>query len=286
MPREIANDYKTSKGTTVPHFHHTGADGPYNDREALKRLVEQDYPPSKVVGDATDRYNCHGYAHAASHAWFEDVAIFLQDDYEQFTPGTLQLGDIVVYEKDGERTHSGVITALHENKAVEIRSKWGAWPLVRHLPDIVPEEYGGIRYYLRKRTAMQRTSDVLPAILADATMMDRLGLASTPGVFEQISRSILSRELAADFVAKARSAQSTLDALDKRSLALLAAVSVGQADGVFAAALARRYDAIRDPKCFELPDLVICRALMRIAEASDVAAWSASAISLATGLRP
>lgn len=157
------SDWKTSKGNVAADSHWSGLDDAAAAHAQLKAEVERNYAGAVVVGTATRNYNCHAFVHASSHAWFNDIGPFLRDDYYQFTPGTLQLNDAVVYVKDGQITHSGFIVQLAANNILKIRSKWGAYPLVEHPPTSVPSIYGSIVYYLRRRSA---------AILGDSEVVD------------------------------------------------------------------------------------------------------------------
>jgi hypothetical protein len=106
MPYVPQSDYKTSKGNVAPDFHWQGADATPAEKAQLKSIVETQYRPAKVVRDATRTYNCHAFAHANRHAWFNQIDQFLKDDYYQYTPGQLRLNDICVFVKDGQLTHS------------------------------------------------------------------------------------------------------------------------------------------------------------------------------------
>lgn len=194
MPYTQKSHFSTSKGNIAPDLHWTGHDDAYAERNKMKRHIEQNYGSARVVRAATRTYNCHGYAHAARHAWFNYIDQFLKDDYFPFTPGTLQLNDIVVYEKGGEKAHSGIITQLSGNSIQRLRSKWGAWSEVTHQPSEVPDAYGSIRWYLRRRDALLLSDqeyfevtapnaiDDLIEVLSDESIQQKLALASSPDV--------------------------------------------------------------------------------------------------------
>lgn len=151
------NDFLTSKGNPAPDFHLTSADYTAAEKAQLKAEYERVHSPAKVVADATYRYNCHAFAHAARHAWFNDITPFLRDDYFQYTPGQLMVGDVCVYVKDNVIQHSAVITRVTApNIILEVQSKWGRAPELLHSPTNVPRDYGTIKYYLRKRTAFMK----------------------------------------------------------------------------------------------------------------------------------
>ena len=58
---------------------------------------------------------------------------------------------IVVYYKDNELTHAGIVTEITNDllpKTIKIKSKWGAWPIFHHTLYEVPENYGiDIKFY-------------------------------------------------------------------------------------------------------------------------------------------
>ena len=194
-------DYKTTKGNIAPDFHWQGADATPQEKAQLRNAVETQYKPAKVVIDATFTYNCHALAHANRHAWFNQIDQFLKDDYYLYTPGQLKIADVCVYVKDGQLTHSGVITSLIGNTIIELRSKWGAWPEVLHGPANVPAIYGNISYYLRKRdtkfTEMKEPTieyfdsriDDLISILLSIERKNQILLASTPDITKLILKS-------------------------------------------------------------------------------------------------
>jgi len=216
------NDYRTSKGNIAPDFHWSGTDDAYNAREQLKRTVESDYSPARVVRSATRKYNCHAYGHANRHAWFNDIKRFIEDDYYPFTPGTLRVNDIVVYVKDDAITHSAKIISLNGNSISKLRSKWGAWPEVEHGATNVPSVYGSIVYYLRKRqnlldenpefieeVAMERISDLIESLSTEEKEFELL-LANTPEMalrivkgFPEVMELVLHGDDAADLIFKA-----------------------------------------------------------------------------------
>jgi hypothetical protein len=200
MPYQANADYRTAKGNVAPDLHWVNeVDHAYEARAQLKSMVETDFKPARVVRDATMTYNCHAFVHANRHAWFQDIGPFLRDDYYQYTPGTLLVGDAVVYVKDNQITHSGFITQLIGNQIIELRSKWGAWPEVLHAPTNVPPIYGSIVYYLRRRGTIlmageiepdtsvitQKVEDLLFSLLSSERLQELL-LASTPEVAQMI----------------------------------------------------------------------------------------------------
>ena len=73
MGYSAKSDYRTTKGNVAPDFHWSGSDDTYNDRARIKRVVESEFRPARVVRPATRKYNCHAYAHAGRHAWFNEI---------------------------------------------------------------------------------------------------------------------------------------------------------------------------------------------------------------------
>lgn len=195
-------DYKTSKGNVAPDMHWSGTDDMYDARAKYKQAVEKDYRPAKVVRPSTRKYNCHAYGHANRHAWFNDIKRFIEDDYFPYTPGTLQVDDIVIYVKNNQITHSAKISSLNGNRIKKLRSKWGAWPEVEHGKSNVPDIYGSIVYYLRKRNSLleeipdyieyegqERIDDLVESLL-DEEIRFKVMQASTPEVALRVIREL------------------------------------------------------------------------------------------------
>ena len=235
MSYQAKTDWRTSKNNIAPDFHWVGSDLTPDERRWLRDRVEREYPGARVVRDATKIYNCHAYAHAARHAWFDEIEAFLRDDYYPFTPGTLRRGDIVVYAKGGYLTHSGVITQLSGSSIVEVRSKWGQWPESLHAPENVPAEYGPITYYLRKRGTRtmdegEPSDDVLDERVQDLLIglgreerLARVKLASTPLAARLIVAEL--PEMGELLLHGARAARAIVDRLtvaEEEELAILA----------------------------------------------------------------
>lgn len=153
-------DFSTTMGRVVPDGHLTSGEWSPTEKAQHKETVENGFPGAIVVREATKTYNCHAFAHAGRHAWFNDPVPFMEDDYLQSTPAHLQVGDAVVYMTGGVHTHSGVITQVTAGgQAQQVRSKWGKWPEVLHAPTNVPADYGSIVYYLRRKSLKAMPED-------------------------------------------------------------------------------------------------------------------------------
>lgn len=299
MPYSANSDFRTSKGNVAPDFHWSGTDDAYQQRQALKNQVESQYSPARVVRDATRTYNCHAFAHANRHAWFNEITQFLRDDYYQFTPGTLRVGDVVVYVKNGELTHSGVITQLSNNRPTEIRSKWGAWPEVTHPPERVPDIYGPITYYLRRRETMlasdpefasfnpsEKVDDLVYSLLSDERKTELL-LASTVRVseliisnFPEVAQLQFHSEVAGP-VLEGRIADADLD-----SLAIIAVTlrKIGYSNAL--PKLAARVSTLGGDPTFEISELTVCGAFDALLResVSDSAQFRLDCVSKAQAL--
>lgn len=299
MPYSANNDFRTSKGNVVSDLHWSGTDDAYQQRQALKSQVESQYSPAKVVRDATRTYNCHAFAHANRHAWFNEITQFLRDDYFQFTPGTLRVGDVVVYVNNGELTHSGVITQLSNNKPTEVRSKWGAWPEATHPPERVPDIYGPITYYLRRRDTMiasdpefasfnpsENVDDLIYSLLSDERKAELL-LASTTRVSELIISNfpeVIQLKFNADLAGPAL--EEKISDADLDSLAIIAVTlrKIGYSNAL--PKLAARVSAFGGDPAFELVELTVCSAFDALLSesSSDATKFRLDCISKAQAL--
>lgn len=156
-------DWRTTKGNLVRHLHLKGEDDARILHPLLADQVLRTWPSNTILKTATDNYNCHGYAHTNSHAWFNNDSVygrFMQDDYYQFTPTKLKSGDIVVYGTLDNALHSAVVKSTDGGvRATELWSKWGKYPLISHNETNVPSEYGNIAFYMRKRSPILTEDD-------------------------------------------------------------------------------------------------------------------------------
>lgn len=103
-------------------------------------------------------YNCVGMVLANRRAWIDMDSdqiekILAKDGYKKVLPKELSVGDVVLYEKDNEFTHIGMIISVDRQNAANtwVLSKWGfAGEVIHHLHD-VPSDYGLGRYFWSER---------------------------------------------------------------------------------------------------------------------------------------
>src|SRR5258708_350655 len=101
--------YRTSQGQSVPHCHvrrhpippcepkeFTRAER-QAERELLADQVPELIPYLIEVRPPSRRYNCHGYAYAHAHGWFEKPEFFIKDDFSEIPFNKARRGDVLVY---------------------------------------------------------------------------------------------------------------------------------------------------------------------------------------------
>jgi hypothetical protein len=194
------SDYRTSKGRLVRHCHIglpgcQAADLSPGEVAQIRSTMASDFPQVSELAPPTWAYNCHGYAHTNSHGWFDDPVPFITDDYVQATMAHPRVGDIVVYMKDGDHTHSAVVFLTAGNQITALRSKWGAWGLYAHQLSEVPDGYGEPMYLLRRpqRERGEPMSDrveIAVATLGERKTYLKVALASTPSVARRIIQEL------------------------------------------------------------------------------------------------
>lgn len=141
------SDIFTTQGRKVPHFHLGHPPMPNHDLTAaekaeLNQLVLDEHPDVVLLAQPTLRFNCHGFAYAAAHAWFNSPRMFQQDDYTLVEFEDVREGDIVSYFMDHTLMHSAIVEEVSGGQITKLRSKWGKQATVLHRLDDVPDDYG------------------------------------------------------------------------------------------------------------------------------------------------
>lgn len=149
--------FKTSQGRNVPHCHVRPDSYPCDDREFTRaeRKRRRDYmarhfPNSVEVRAPSRKYNCHGYSYTRAHGWFEEPEFFIDDDFLEVPMDEARRGDVLIYEKNGEITHTAIVKKATNGEIKKLRSKWGKLAAVIHKPRKVPRGYGRPARLFRK----------------------------------------------------------------------------------------------------------------------------------------
>lgn len=99
----------------------------------------------------TAKYNCHGLTFGCRRAKITDpqevAKVLKDDDYEIVPVGGVMAGDVVLYFKDGDIEHSGIVLRVEPSKPPLILSKWGFLPEVIHDVNVGPYAGYNVNYY-------------------------------------------------------------------------------------------------------------------------------------------
>jgi len=114
------------------------------------------HPDADVFPGMSPTYNCHGLTFASRRTKITDpdaIARILMDDrYDQIDRREARPGDVIIYSRDGEPTHSGIVVENEPDLFVPwIWSKWGNGPEVLHKYHDVHPVYGTDHRFLRCR---------------------------------------------------------------------------------------------------------------------------------------
>mgnify|MGYP001774577766 CR=1 FL=1 len=139
-------------------------------KEAQKQYYARTYPKAIFLGDATTTYNCHNYAwnmtEGGGKYWMSDPSLYMSDSSYISTHSTDPKATKVYYDNDLKYAHSAVIPYPGSRYLV---SKWGADPLMRHLPTDCPYDAGHLKYYKLSMEIRGKESVSLPDNLSKVT---------------------------------------------------------------------------------------------------------------------
>jgi hypothetical protein len=114
------------------------------------------HPYAIVRSNSNYPYNCVGMIFAARRAWIEIdhiYDIFKHDGYTRIDRSKIMEGDIVLYLRDGQPQHVGVIIFIDRAlNNVKVLSKWGYQPEFVHLIDDVPNIFGVASGFFTERS--------------------------------------------------------------------------------------------------------------------------------------
>jgi hypothetical protein len=116
-----------------------------------RELAAEINPEANEISPPTAEFNCHGFAYADSHGWFNHPRRFFEDDFDRMPLASARTNDIVVYMNDDTIMHSARITRMQDGQIHRLRSKWGNLALLSHSLDGVPDVYGEPTHILRRR---------------------------------------------------------------------------------------------------------------------------------------
>lgn len=134
----VNSSVQTWKGNTVETKMYTS-----ELPDAVKNYLRNTSPSNvTIVREASLKYNCHSYAWYSTASnnshWIDHPGAFLNDG--AYIQSNWKVGDIIVYYKNGDLAHSGIITQKSSNtlSGITVLSKWGMSPLYSHRGDHCP----------------------------------------------------------------------------------------------------------------------------------------------------
>jgi hypothetical protein len=142
---------ETRRGRSIENFYHSGP-SQAGDRLRVRDFVDQYRQARHRPGITPSRgYNCHGLTFGARRTGInspEEVLKIIADDGYRLLAISDGLfpGDIAIYVREGEITHSGIVIWI-ENNAPWILSKWGSYHEAVHRPQDCPYNDGNVTFY-------------------------------------------------------------------------------------------------------------------------------------------
>jgi hypothetical protein len=138
----------TRQGTHIPN-----QQAPPRAPESLKEAfrIWKEKLPNGILRSAGGPHNCMGLAFASRRTQIEceDLDLILrEDDYKQVKDRVrVQVGDVVIYRRDGKVTHVGIIVRCEVDfgraePKLTVLSKWGQDCEFIHAINEVPFLYG------------------------------------------------------------------------------------------------------------------------------------------------
>jgi hypothetical protein len=145
---------ETRRSSPIENYYHSGP-AQAGDRQRVRDFVTE-YPDAhhRHGLNPSRGYNCHGMTFGARRTGInlptEIEKILREDGYRPLNIVTDELfpGDIAIYRREGEITHSGLIMWIERGNTPWILSKWGpAYHEAVHRPLDCPYNDAHVSYY-------------------------------------------------------------------------------------------------------------------------------------------
>lgn len=149
--------YETIDGNSVSHCHIgvppcAASEYTLAERQESREQLLALFPNYEEVRAPSRKYNCHGYALARGHGWFNEPELLIDEDFFEVPMDEARRGDVLVYQDDAlQFTHSAFVKKVKDGEIQLLRSKMGKSCAVLHEPLDVDESYGQPAFLLRRR---------------------------------------------------------------------------------------------------------------------------------------
>ncbi|PTL26515.1 hypothetical protein C3V39_05310 [Prevotella sp. oral taxon 820] len=156
----IPSKYVTTRNGKKVLVHLTPELSNYEIQE-LHNICMISYPNVIILSEASSTYNCHDYAWLIKEGitqpyWLNAVVPNNENNLSQIWAGKIfqitsdsaHAKKIVYYSSNSFNNRAITHSAIKSKVAGYYESKWGAWPLIRHLPNDVPPEYGTYKRFI------------------------------------------------------------------------------------------------------------------------------------------
>lgn len=115
----------------------------------------------------TGTFNCHGLVFASRRTMIEDSPevqrLIDEDGYVKVAPQDVKAGDLIVYVRNGDYEHSGIVIDAGPGRYIGgllvplVVSKWGSFWEVIHSANQCPYNFMGVEYYRQQRNMPKET---------------------------------------------------------------------------------------------------------------------------------
>jgi hypothetical protein len=125
------------------------------DEQNLEKIFEFDKKYPRIVKrvNKNNTYNCHGLVFASRRTNIDDPdevkKIINEDNYQIIDKKSVLPGDIIIYKKEGDSEHSGIVVGKPEEPFYIplILSKWGQMGEYIHMANNCPYDFSNVCYY-------------------------------------------------------------------------------------------------------------------------------------------
>lgn len=137
----FANIVKNAAGKDVPHYHFGYCANNLCPQPDKTFETKYGFLSWNKKYSGTAQWNCHGRTFNNKQSWINYAEPFFEGDYGGYSPLYPQIGDVILFYKNGLSTHTVTVVGAWQGLSTQVMSKYGIQGQYQHKLSDVAKVY-------------------------------------------------------------------------------------------------------------------------------------------------